>query len=493
MRGLAWKGASQVALQIARIAVAVVLARLLTPDEYGLATMVLVFSSLVIVFSDFALGAVLVQRRELSEADRSTVFWSGAFIGAAFTVLGVLLSGRIASFYGQPTIEPMFAVLSLTFFLTALGTTQASLMTREMDFRSLEVRLILATFAGAAVGIALAAAGYGAWAIVGQQLVTTAISTILLWLLSPWRPQWTFSVGTLRRFGGFSANVFGQRLLYYLHRNVDNLLIGRYLGPAQLGAYSVAYNAMLVPFSRLAAPLQEVFFPAFARIQHDTARIAEIWIRLTRVVAALSMPALVGLIVVAPDFVPVVLGKRWTDAVPVLQVLAIVGLLQSLQTMNGDILQALDRTSTLLRYTVVFFCAHLAAFASGLHWGILGVAIGYAISSSFVEPLFAWVTARAIGVPLTRLLKALSGVTQATLGMLVVVVAARLFALDDASPLERLLALTAVGVISYVPLCFWRVPEVVDEIRELRQRRAGARAARVAALDSERLASEASR
>jgi O-antigen/teichoic acid export membrane protein len=473
MRGLAWKGASQIFLQASRLVVAVILARMLSPHDYGLAAMALVLASLVIVFSDVALGAALVQRTRLSEADRSTAFWTSVSVGAICTVLGVALSGVFAGFYGDPAVQPLFAVLSLSFVVTSLATTQEALLVREMNFRSLELRMMIGTAVGAATGIYLAARGYGAWAIIGQQLAIAVVSTALLWLLSPWRPTFSFSRASLRSLGGFSGNVFAHRLLYYLHRNVDNLLIGRFLGPAALGVYGFAYNVMLVPFSRIAGPLTEVLFPAFSRMQHDRKRMTAIWVRAIRLVASFSVPALLGLVVVAPDFVSVVLGAKWadTDTTILIQILAWVGLLQSLQTLNPNILQALDKTDTLLRYTIVFFALHMTAFAVGLQWGVVGVAVGYLVSSLVVEPLFAWVTTRALGISPLVLLRGLSGVFQASALMFVAVLSTRLLLLEAGigAPL-RLLATVAVGIAVYVPCWIWRAGDALDELKTFRRR-----------------------
>ncbi|MDX6491564.1 MAG: hypothetical protein QOD43_1809, partial [Gaiellaceae bacterium] len=346
VRGLAWKGASQVFLQGSRIVVAVILARMLAPHDYGLAAMALVLASLVIVFSDVALGAAIVQRTHLTEDDLSTAFWTSVGVGTICTGLGIGLSGVFAGIYGDQSVRPLFAVLSVSFVVTSLATTHEALLVREMNFRSLELRNIGGTAVGAVLGIFLAAKGYGAWAIIGQQLAIATVSTTLLWLFSPWRPTWSFSVASLRSLGGFSGNVFAHRLLYYLHRNADNLLIARFLGPAALGVYGFAYNVMLVPFSRIAGPLTEVLFPAFSRMKDDRERMTAVWIRATRLVASFSVPALLGLVIVAPDFIHVALGDRWSHAVILIQVLAWVGLLQSLQTLNPNILQALDRTDT---------------------------------------------------------------------------------------------------------------------------------------------------
>lgn len=474
MKGLAWKAFSQAFRQLSRIAVAVILARLLTPHDYGVAAMVLVFASLVIIFSDLALGAALVQRETLTEVERSTVFWTSTAVGLVFTLVGLALSGPVAAFYGEPQVQPLFAALSLSFFVTALGTTQTALLNREMDFRSLELRLMGGTTAGAVVGIVLAAGGYGAWAIIGQQLAIAVLSTILLWAFSPWRPRFVFSLSALRSLGGFSANVFGTRLLFYLNRNADNMLIGRFLGSSALGLYAVAYNVMLAPLSRIAGPLVEVLFPAFSKIQTDKKRMASLWLRANRMIATITVPGMLGLMVVAPEFVRVVLGERWDGAVPVIQILAWVGLLQSLQRLNSSVLQAVDRTGVLLRYSVVVVVASLFAFAGGISWGIVGVATAYAISSTIVEPYYTWLTARELGISLWDFARAIAGVAQAALVMVPCVFVTRQLLLAEGVPAgARLVIMVAVGIAVFAPLCIWRAPEVLDELRRLRPRRSG--------------------
>jgi O-antigen/teichoic acid export membrane protein len=477
LRGIAWKTASAIVLQVSRIVTAVLLARLLTPHDYGVAGMVLVASALVLVFADMAFGSALVQRRQLSELDRSTVFWTNVTGGLLFTLAGVALSGPIASFYGDPAVKPLFAVFSLSFFVTALSSTHQALLTREMNFRSLELRQMLSYAAGAVVGIVLAARGAGAWALIGQQLTIAVASTVLLSVFSPWRPQLRFSLTSLRSMAGFSGRVFGTRLLFYFNRNVDNVLIGRFIGSAALGAYAMAYNVMLMPFSNIASPIQDVLFPAFARMQDEPGRMARAWLRVNRVVGAISIPAMIGLVVVAPDFVVVVLGDRWRAAIVVIQILCWVGLLQSLQRLNSSILEARDRTQALLRYSVVVFVASLVAFVGGLHWGIVGVATAYAISSTIVEPYYTWVTARAVDLTLRDFVASLRGILEATAVMGLAVLAVRLALVNaGVAPSLRLLVSIAVGGLVYLPTCALRSPQMVAEIRGLLPARGAVRA-----------------
>lgn len=468
LRGIAWKLASQLFGQTAQLLVAIILARLLVPRDYGLAAMVLVFAALVPIFADLALGAALVQRRELTEEDRSTVFWVSTGVGAAFTVAGVAVAGFVADFYGEPQVRGLFAALSLTFVVTALGATQRALYTREMDFRSLELLTMVGLAAGGAAGITLALLGYGPWALVGQQIVIAVVTSALVWMFAPWRPRLVFSVASLRQMAGFSGNVFGTRILFYGNRNADNLLIGRFLGAAPLGAYALAYNLMLAPISRLTWPIVEVFFPAFSRIQDDPERVTSAWTRVNRIIGSITIPSMLGLAVVAPEFVVVVFGERWSDAAPVFRLLAWVGLLQSLQGLNSSILQARDRTGTLLSYAAVVLAGSLIAFGVGLQWGIVGVAAAYAVASTVLEPYYTWLTARAIGASFRRFVAAFSGIAEAALGMVAVIVAVRLLLLEQGvSELPRLAVLIGLGIAVYVPLCAWRAPEVLEEFREL--------------------------
>lgn len=472
MSGVAWKAASLTFLQLSRFAVSVVLARMLAPHDWGLAAMVAIFSGFIVLFTDSALGTALIQRRRLTATDKSTVFWTSTVVGVLLTGAGIALAGPLAGFYGEPTVKPLFEVASLGFVIGCVGTTQTSLLVRDLNFRSLELRQIAATFVGAVVGISLAASGFGAWAIVLQQLAASVVATLLVWKLSHWRPSFSFSFGSLRSLSVFTGNVFAQNALYVAGRSVDKLIIGRFLGAASLGTYTLATTVILAPFNQVAAPLQQVLFPAMSQIQDDKRRLASVWIRVTRLVGAVSMPALVGLILVAPDFVAVVFGPSWEGAVPVIQILAVVGLIQSLQTLNGEILLALGRSGTLLRFTVLWFVSSLTAVIVGVQWGIIGVAVCYAVASVVVEPVNAWMTARALQMSVWDFARSLSGVARAAVVMGLAVGAARFGLVSVGAPtVVCLLALTALGIAVYaacLPRC---APEVVDEVKQIASRR----------------------
>jgi O-antigen/teichoic acid export membrane protein len=468
--GLAWKIASQLLGQGSRIAVGLILARLLTPHQFGLAAMALAFSGLAMILSDPALSAALVQRRHITEIDKSTVFWTTVTAGALCTGIGIAIAHPVAAFFGDPAVAPLFAVESLTFLLVALSATQVAVLTREMSFRSLELREMAGTVAGAVVGVALALTGGGAWAIIGQSVAGTAAATVLLWKFSPWRPQATFSQRSLRECGGFGIKLFGSRLLSFVNLNADNLLVGRYLGSAALGIYAIAYNVMFAPLARVAQPVQSVLIPAFARLRDEPQRVGEVWLRGSLLTAVVAVPGFVGMLVVAPDFVPVVLGSRWDAAVPVLQLLCIAGIVQALHMLQWSLLQARGEAGTLLRFNLFSTVVNVTAFAVGLMWGIKGVAAGFAISRVLLLPLFPWLACRSVGMPLRRFFTNLRPVAEAALFMLGAVFGARVLLVHaGVGTAARLVLLVAVGAVAYIGILFVRSRPLLIELRRLRE------------------------
>jgi O-antigen/teichoic acid export membrane protein len=341
-----------------------------------------------------------------------------------------------------------------------------------MNFRALELRAMVSVVFGAGAAIYAAAAGYGAWALVVQQLVTYGVSSLLLWLFSDWRPRLVYSRRSLRELRSFGTNVSGTLLLFQLNQNTDNVLVGRFLGAAPLGTYMLAYNIILVPFSRLVAPLHEVLYPVFTRLQTDLPRLASVWLRAVRMLAAVALPVMLTLVVLAPDAVPVVFGSRWEHAVPVVQILAWVGTLFALQGLNSVLLQAIGRTRMLFLYALVSFAAGLASFLIGLRWGIVGVAACFAVASTVMQPLYMELTARSVGIGLRDCVRALSGVVQVAASVAVSAAIVRnLLVSAGVGPVMRVVLCSLVGVLVYVPMCAWRAGDVVEDLRRFRRRR----------------------
>jgi O-antigen/teichoic acid export membrane protein len=461
LRGVAWTTSAAILVQISRMAVGIILIRLLSPHEYGIAAMAFVFSALVLAVSDFGLGTALVQRSEITEADKSTAFWTSTLIGCMLAGAGVALAEPVAAFYGEPEVESLFVVVSLVFILAGAGKTHAALFQRDMAFRAISARLVAGTVAGGAVGIYLAARGHGAWSLVWMQVANGGVTTLLMWFASPWQPRLIFSLASLRSLAGFGFNIFGSKIMEYLHGNADKILVGRFLGSGSLGFYSVAYNLVVLPWLALILALTDGVFPAMARFQDDVRRVAEAWLNATRIVVAIAAPAMLGLIVVAPDFVTVVLGDQWRPAVAVLQLMALAMAIHSVIAFGTSVLIARDRTGAVLRFNVAEVLTIVVALAIGLQWGITGVAATYVAAIAATRSYLAWYTARSLGLTAAAFVRSFAGVAQAAVGMMLIAWAVRSALLEADAPAALRLALVPLaGALAYPPLCLWRSPEL---------------------------------
>ena len=473
-RGLGWKLLTVTIAQVSQSFVAILLAHLLVPQDFGLAGMALAFSGIATILTDLSLGAALVQRRVLTERDRSTVFWTTAAGGLLWCLVGIGISPLVADFFREPQVAPLFAAVSVGFLFTALAQTQTALLTREMRFRSLQLRQIAATLVGAVVAVALALAGAGPWAIIAQLLCTYGISAVLLWTVSPWRPQFIFSRESFRTLGSFGVKSLVSKLLLYINLNGDNLLIGRFLGTEALGIYAVAYNVMLLPMSRVTMPIRDVFYAAFARLQHDQRRLGDAWLRVNRLASAVVVPAFVGLLVVAPDFVPVVLGSQWDSVIPVLQLLSLAGIAQSFQSFNGNVYQAYGRPGLFLTFMLFSTTVTFGGFVIGLHWGVAGVAGSFAVARTIVLFANTWQMCRLIKLSLARTFRSYVEVLWKATFMGIVIYLSRVALIHWGTPAwARLLILTILGAGVYFGLVArWSSDLIVDLRTALRRKAA---------------------
>ncbi len=470
LRGLGWSVLAQIVVVATRFGVGVVLARLLTPRDYGVAGMAFVFTNMLATFNDLSFGAALVQRPEISEADRSTAFWSTVAVGLLCTILGVLGSGAVAAFFRQPRVGPLFAVLSLSFTLTALSATQMSLLSRDLAYRSLQIREMAAVLIGAVAAVVVAEAGLGPWAIIAQALAAAAVSVVLLWSLSGWRPRLIFSHSSLRDLGGFALKLLGSRILNYAYLNADNLLVGRFLGGRALGTYSLAFNVMYSPVQRIALPLGQVLFPALTRLQDDPARLGAAWLRAKRLAAAvLALPYFV-MLVAAPDLVPVVFGTKWEPAVPVLQLLGATGVAQSLVMLNWPLLEAQGQAGLLFRRNLMYTVVAVAAFAVGLRWGIVGVAACYAIVRWILVLPDMAIAAKSVSLRTVEALRVSATALPLCAAAAGLGFALRAMLLSAGVPAAaRLVAVLAFVPLAYLGLIALLAPALLREVMNLRR------------------------
>lgn len=382
VRGVLWTGGGQLLRQIVQIGSQLVLARLLAPDDFGMLGMALVFIGIGQLLADFGIGSAIVQARELGPKVLSTCFWLNLAVGAALMLLVLACAPLIARFYARPDLLPLVAVLSLNLLLSAMQTVPMGLLYRDMRFADLARAQVLGTLGAAAVAIGMAWAGFGAWALIAQPLAGTSLMLLVAWRATGWLPRLECSYIQARPLMRFSMALLGTNLVGYANRNVDGLLIGRFLGAGPLGVYSLAIQIMLFPLQQISGVIVRVLFPTLAQIQDDLPRLRSAYLKAVSTIALITFPLMTGLFSLASDFVQVFFGHTWAEMAPILRVLCWVGLLQSIGTTVGTIYLSLGRAEIAMRVTVIGAPVLVLGIASGLPWGIFGVAVGYACASA---------------------------------------------------------------------------------------------------------------
>ena len=348
--GARWNFAAQVVQQVTRLGTVVVLGRLLTPGEFGLVTIATVVVGFAMLFNDLGTSAAVIQAREVAPPLLSTVFWTNVAFGMALLLLTLASAPLVAHVYAEPRLIPILGALAFAFPLASVHAIQKALLERNLVFNVTAMVETAAAVTGAAVAMAMAVAGLGVWALVGQHLAGLGVMAALYWAKSPWRPTTEFAWEELRRVRHLSLHLVGFNVVNYLARNADYLLIGRVLGSTPLGLYTLAYRIMLQPLQSVSLVIGRVLFPAYSVIQDDDERLRRAYLRTVPLVATVTLPILAGIGLVAGPFVRVAFGAQWEGAIPVLVILVPVGMFQSVATTVGPLYQAKGRTDLMFRW-----------------------------------------------------------------------------------------------------------------------------------------------
>jgi O-antigen/teichoic acid export membrane protein len=449
-RGLTWTVVDTWGRQLLNFLIFIVLARLLTPADFGLVALATVFVAFAQLVVDQGLGDALIQRREVDREHIDTAFWVAVATGTLLTGVGVVIAIPLAAVLGEPDLAPILQVLSLTFLLSALSSIQIAILRRELAFRSLAVRSLVAACGGGVIGIGMAVLGYGAWSLVGQQIGSAAFSVVTLWGVSAWRPGQRVSRTHFRQLLGFGVNVVGSDILNFLSRNVDNLLIGVFLGTLPLGLYSVAYRILTMTQVMLVNVARKIAFPAFARLQHDSERLSKAYLGVTRVGSVGILPGYIGLALIAPELTLTVFGHRWADAGPVASILFLIGPVLTLQAFSGALLNAAGHPNIVLRFRLITTVTSIIGFAIAVRFGILAVAAAFVIRGYLLLPLNLYWVRRYAAIPVRDYLTQMRGVALATVLMAAVMLGLRLVIPEDLGRLLFLLSEVAAGGLTFV-------------------------------------------
>lgn len=407
IKGLSWSFIGQIIKQVFQFIINVVLAHLLLPADFGLVAMAGVFINFASIFADMGVSSALIQRKHVTEDHWSSAFWLNIIFGLLLTGFFCLCSPLIAHFYHREELSSIIFFLSFNFFLSSFTIVQQSLLTKNMEFYSLMVRDILAVFLSGVVAIYLAFTGWGVWSLVVQMLVSTLLNNLFLWGSSSWRPKFIFSVTSLKDFFFFSTNLTGFQVVNYFARNLDQMLIGKFLGSEILGYYSLAYKLMMLPLQNISWVLSKVMFPVLSKVHDDVERLQRAYIKMLRSISILTFPLMTLLYVLAPELIRVLYGEKWSAVSDLIRILSFCGMFQSLGTISGLIYQSVGKTNIQLRMGIINTLIIFVTLSVCINYGLYAVTIGYAVISILWVHFSMGVVCRVISLRYQTMYRAL--------------------------------------------------------------------------------------
>lgn len=449
-----WVGVSQGVRVLTQLAGVAVLARMLSPSDYGVMAMASVVTTLASMLRDLGTASAIVQKRELDDPTINAVFWFNLAMGLLIGAVTVAASKAIAVAFLTDELVPVLCALALAFPLSASATAHQALLERRSSFAVLaRIEVFSAVIS---LGIAVVAAGLGAgvYSLVAQALASACLSSCQLWIASNWRPNMRPRWSDLSALLGFGGNLAAFNLINFAARNADSAIIGRYLGSVALGNYSVAYKLMLFPLQNLTFVASRALFPVMSRQQDDIGKMADLYLRSVRVIVMITAPMMAGAFVLREPLVLLLFGDKWIKSAEVLAWLAPTGFIQSIVSTTGTVFMARGRTDALMRQGVFAATLYVTAFALGVSQGVVGVASYYFFANMiFAIPCLILVM-RQLDSNFYALIRAIAPALMSSLFMVLIMSAIRSSNLLGTNSLWADFSMSIlIGGVAYL-LCF---------------------------------------
>lgn len=449
LRGAVWSVVQSWGTQFGTLAIFFLLARLLTPEAFGLVTLASVFLALMQVFVNQGFADALIQREHLEAEHLDAAFWTCLLLGVSLMSLGVGSAGAIAAFFRLPQLAPVLRCFAVIVLIDSLSSVHQAQLQRQFAFKALAVRNLLGIFSGGLVGIFVALSGGGVWALAGQQLTQELVALIVLWQATDWRPRCQFSFKHWQELLDFGLNQLAFNLLVFCNDRMDDFLIGYFLGPVSLGYYSLAYRILIAMTSLLVNSSSQVALPTFARLQKDLSRCRAAFYQATKLTSALAFPVFTGVAVLAPELIVLLFGAKWLPAVPVLRVLMIVGALRSVTYFKGAIFLAMGKPHWRLRVGALNSALNIVGFLIAVHWGIVAVALAYLVRACIMFPIGQWAVGKLINLALRQYVRQFVPAIASALIMSSAIIIIRSLASDTLNLSSTLVLESAIAMLCY--------------------------------------------
>lgn len=398
VKGVVWTALQRYSTMLIQFVSGIILARLLTPYDYGCIGMLMIFMLLAESFIDGGFGSALIQKKNPTQTDYSTIFFWNMGLSVVLYAVLFLSAPAIARFYGIPLLSDILRVQGLVLFIYGFNIVQRNQLQKKLNFKILSIVTILTSLTALTVTIIMAYKGFGVWALVAQNMLTAAIPALVFWFYVKWRPQWVFSWQSFRELFSFGFYMFLTHLLNQFGQQIQGLLIGRFYNASTMGYYSKANSTERLASTSISKVMTQVTYPLYAEMQDDKAALGNMIKKITMTVSYVTFPLMFILLLCAEPLFILLYSDRWASSVPYFQVLCLAGLAYSLQSVNYQSVAAIGKSKTMFVWTFVKRAVGIAFVVAGLLLdGMRGLLIGMVLNAWFSYFVNIWLVSKHIG------------------------------------------------------------------------------------------------
>lgn len=439
----------------------IVMARLLSPQDYGLIGMLTVFIAVSQSLIDSGFSQALIRKQNRTEADNCTVFYFNIVVGFLLYWLLFAIAPLVADFYENQELVLLMRVICISVVFNSFAVVQRALLTVNIDFKTQAKAALLAAIISGVVGIAMAYCGYGYWSIAVQQLTNLGLNSFLLWIFTHWRPQFIYSWCSFRELFAFGSKLLCSGLLDVIYRNMYLLVIGKVFTASSLGNYTRAHQFAEFPSSNLTGIMQRVTYPILCQIQNDDERLSQIYRRFLKVSAFLIFPLLLGLSAVAEPLVLLLLKEQWMFAATLLQILCFAMMWYPIHAINLNLLQVKGRSDLFLRLEIIKKLIAVSVLCITIPMGLIPMCVGQIFTSFISLIINTHYTGQLIRIGFIRQMRDLLPSLLLSFTMWVIVYVTTSYFSDN---LTRLLVGMSVGAIYYIGISYLFKFSELDEL-----------------------------
>lgn len=396
VKGISWSFIDNIANTGVSFLVGIILARLLSPEEFGVLGMITIFIAISNSIVDSGFSNALIRKKNATRVDYNTVFYFNLVIGILFYGILFIASPAISIFFNEPQLIPITRVMGSILIINALGIIQRTLFIKQVDFKTQTKVSIIASMTSGLIGIAMAIGGLGVWSLVGQQIARQFLNTLFLWVFSHWRPVIEFSLQSFKELFSFGSKLLVSGLLDTIYKNVYYIVIGRFYSASQLGQYTRAEQFNGIFSSNLTSVIQRVSYPVLSSIQDEPERLKKAYSKIIKSTMLITFACMLGLAAVAKPFILILIGQKWTTAIVYLQIICFVGMLYPLHAINLNILQVKGRSDIFLKLEIIKKTIAIIPIILGILYGIESMLWGSVLTSIVAYFLNSYYSAHLI-------------------------------------------------------------------------------------------------